>query len=247
MSGGSGVRRFWCRGPLPRSVRSNQDLPDPHPEDPDSVLYGHGGFLRVHESLLGPLTHLDPDPVLFGPATKLRPEPNPPSPDPVRFCGSMMMEPPLQQQQQVQVPPGFGPGSEEEELPCTEKDLAEDAPWKKIQQNTFTRWCNEHLKVVHKKIHDLQRDLGDGLKLVGLLEVLSHKNMYRKYHARPNFRQMKLENVSVALEFLEREHIRLVSIGKLTWTGGGGATGEHVTRLELDGFSRTSCSGLVDP
>ncbi|KAM9845887.1 filamin-C-like isoform 2-T2 [Aulostomus maculatus] len=97
-------------------------------------------------------------------------------------------------------------------MPATEKDLAEDAPWKKIQQNTFTRWCNEHLKCVNKRIADLQKDLSDGLKLIGLLEVLSQKSMYRKYHSRPNFRQMKLENVSVALEFLEREHIRLVSI-----------------------------------
>ncbi|XP_047431698.1 filamin-C-like isoform X1 [Mugil cephalus] len=101
---------------------------------------------------------------------------------------------------------------EEEEMPATEKDLAEDAPWKKIQQNTFTRWCNEHLKVINKRINDLQKDLSDGLKLIGLLEVLSQKKMFRKYHSRPNFRQMKLENVSVALEFLEREHIRLVSI-----------------------------------
>uniref|UniRef100_A0A673XWA5 Filamin C n=1 Tax=Salmo trutta TaxID=8032 RepID=A0A673XWA5_SALTR len=97
-------------------------------------------------------------------------------------------------------------------MPATEKDLAEDAPWKKIQQNTFTRWCNEHLKCLNKRINDLQKDLTDGLKLIGLLEVLSQKKMYRKYHARPNFRQMKLENVSVALEFLEREHIKLVSI-----------------------------------
>ncbi|KAM6979784.1 LOW QUALITY PROTEIN: filamin B a [Aplochiton taeniatus] len=97
-------------------------------------------------------------------------------------------------------------------MPATEKDLADDAPWKKIQQNTFTRWCNEHLKCVNKRIADLQLDLSDGLRLIALLEVLSQKNMYRKYHARPTFRQMKLENVSVALEFLDRENIRLVSI-----------------------------------
>ncbi|XP_058045832.1 filamin-C isoform X5 [Ahaetulla prasina] len=114
-----------------------------------------------------------------------------------------------------QPPQGYyQPGEEpqQEEMPATEKDLAEDAPWKKIQQNTFTRWCNEHLKCIHKRIGDLQKDLSDGLKLIGLLEVLSQKKMYRKYHARPNFRQMKLENVSVALEFLDREHIKLVSI-----------------------------------
>ncbi|XP_056130431.1 LOW QUALITY PROTEIN: filamin-B [Lampris incognitus] len=97
-------------------------------------------------------------------------------------------------------------------MPATEKDLADDAPWKKIQQNTFTRWCNEHLKCVNKRIADLQLDLSDGLRLIGLLEVLSQKKMYRKYHVRPTFRQMKLENVSVALEFLERENIKLVSI-----------------------------------
>uniref|UniRef100_A0A8P4GRJ8 Calponin-homology (CH) domain-containing protein n=1 Tax=Dicentrarchus labrax TaxID=13489 RepID=A0A8P4GRJ8_DICLA len=101
---------------------------------------------------------------------------------------------------------------EDDEMPATEKDLAEDAPWKKIQQNTFTRWCNEHLKCVNKTITDLQREFTDGLKLISLLEVLSQKKMYRKYHTRPNFRQMKLENVSVALEFLDRERIKLVSI-----------------------------------
>uniref|UniRef100_A0A8C4EKZ8 Filamin B n=1 Tax=Dicentrarchus labrax TaxID=13489 RepID=A0A8C4EKZ8_DICLA len=103
-------------------------------------------------------------------------------------------------------------GSRSCKMPATEKDLAEDAPWKKIQQNTFTRWINEHLKCVNKRIGDLQLDLGDGLRLIALLEVLSQKKMYRKYHSRPNFRQMKLENVSVALEFLDKENIKLVSI-----------------------------------
>ncbi|CAH2313059.1 filamin-B isoform X3 [Pelobates cultripes] len=97
-------------------------------------------------------------------------------------------------------------------MPVTEKDLAEDAPWKKIQQNTFTRWCNEHLKCVNKRIGNLQTDLSDGLRLIALLEVLSQKRMYRKYHQRPTFSQMQLENVSVALEFLDRENIKLVSI-----------------------------------
>ncbi|XP_048343970.1 filamin-B isoform X2 [Sphaerodactylus townsendi] len=97
-------------------------------------------------------------------------------------------------------------------MPVTEKDLAEDAPWKRIQQNTFTRWCNEHLRCVNKRIGNLQYDLSDGLRLIALLEVLSQKRMYRKYHQRPTFRQMQLENVSVALEFLEKESIKLVSI-----------------------------------
>ncbi|KAG8129894.1 hypothetical protein E2320_016779 [Naja naja] len=107
---------------------------------------------------------------------------------------------------------GGAQGEVAAEMPATEKDLAEDAPWKKIQQNTFTRWCNEHLKCVNKRIANLQADLGDGLRLIALLEVLSQKKMGRKYNTRPTFRQMQLENVSVALEFLERENIKLVSI-----------------------------------
>ncbi|CAL9703550.1 unnamed protein product [Knipowitschia caucasica] len=117
--------------------------------------------------------------------------------------------------------PGSGPSTtttttnsdkDSAEMPATEKDLAEDAPWKKIQQNTFTRWCNEHLKCVNKRIGNLQTDLSDGLRLIGLLEVLSQKKMFRKYNQRPTFRQMQLENVSVALEFLDKENIKLVSI-----------------------------------
>lgn len=97
---------------------------------------------------------------------------------------------------------------------AAEYNLAVDAPWKKIQKNTFTRWCNEHLRCVDKVINDLQFDLNDGLILIALLEVLSHTRMSRKYHTRPTFRQMRLDNVSVALEFLEQKQIKLVSIGE---------------------------------
>ena len=95
-----------------------------------------------------------------------------------------------------------------------QRELADDAPWKRIQQNTFTRWANEHLKVLHRGIGDLQTELDDGLNLIGLVEVLSQKKVPR-YNKRPNFRSQKLENVSVVLDFLENtERIRLVNIGK---------------------------------
>uniref|UniRef100_A0A667Y3T9 Calponin-homology (CH) domain-containing protein n=1 Tax=Myripristis murdjan TaxID=586833 RepID=A0A667Y3T9_9TELE len=100
----------------------------------------------------------------------------------------------------------------EHSICATKCNLADDAPWKKIQKNTFTRWCNEHLRRVGRVISDLQFDLSDGLTLIALLEVLSHKKMPRKYHTRPTFRQMRLDNVSVALDFLEQERIKLVSI-----------------------------------
>ncbi|XP_004536602.1 filamin-A isoform X7 [Ceratitis capitata] len=92
-----------------------------------------------------------------------------------------------------------------------ERDLAEDAQWKKIQQNTFTRWANEHLKTIDRSINNLETDLSDGLRLIALIEVLSQKRM-PKYNKRPTFRSQKLENVSVALQFLEQEHIKIVNI-----------------------------------
>jgi filamin len=128
---------------------------------------------------------------------------------------------PQLQQQQQQYAQYFDDYDQEPEFDRTEeeideemqRELAEDAPWKKIQQNTFTRWANEHLKLVNKRIEDLQWDLGDGLNLIALVEVLSHKKLPR-YNKKPMFRSQKLENISVALDFLENvEHIKLVNIG----------------------------------
>ncbi|CAG5093928.1 Similar to cher: Filamin-A (Drosophila melanogaster) [Cotesia congregata] len=100
---------------------------------------------------------------------------------------------------------------EEDESEMFERELAEDAQWKRIQQNTFTRWANKHLKSINKYIDDLECDLSDGLNLVSLLEVLSQKRL-PKHNKRPNFRSQKLENVAVALKFLDDEGIRIVNI-----------------------------------
>lgn len=97
---------------------------------------------------------------------------------------------------------------------ATERELAGDAQWKIIQKNCFTRWTNEHLKTVSKHVADLETDLSDGLRLIALVEVLSGKR-FLKFNKRPNFRTMKLENVTMALKFLEDdEGIKIVNIGK---------------------------------
>merc|ERR1712050_329876 len=106
----------------------------------------------------------------------------------------------------------MGDEYDEEEMPATERDLAEDAQWKLIQKNTFTRWANEHLKTVGKNISNLDSDLSDGLRLIGLVEVLSGKK-FRHINKRPNFRTQKLENVTMCLKFLEvDEGIKIVNI-----------------------------------
>ena len=106
---------------------------------------------------------------------------------------------------------------DEEEMPATERELAEDAQWKLIQKNTFTRWANEHLKLVNKNIADLETDLSDGLRFIALVETLSGKK-FPKYNKRPNFRTQKLENVTMCLQFLEEdEGIKIVNIGELSF------------------------------
>ena len=65
-----------------------------------------------------------------------------------------------------------------------------------------------------KSINSFETDLSDGLALVTLIEVLSGKQL-PKHNKKPTFRSQKLENVSVALKFLEKdEGIRIVNIGK---------------------------------
>lgn len=108
----------------------------------------------------------------------------------------------------------YNEAADESEMVSTERDLAEDAQWKRIQQNTFTRWANERLKVCEKHIGNLETDLADGLRLIALIEVLAGRRL-PKHNKRPSFRSQKLENVSVALKFLqEDEGIKIINIGK---------------------------------
>ncbi|XP_015782662.1 filamin-A isoform X2 [Tetranychus urticae] len=93
-----------------------------------------------------------------------------------------------------------------------ERELAEDAVWKRIQKNTFTRWANEHLKTVNSHIENLETDFEDGTRLVALVEVLSGKRLPR-HNKKPKLRAQKLENVNIALNFLtQQEGIKIVNI-----------------------------------
>ena len=110
--------------------------------------------------------------------------------------------------------PGDGYVDEdEEEQPIAERELADDAEWKLIQKNTFTRWANEHLKDKNSSIGDLSFDFADGLRLIDLIEALSGQK-FRHVNRKPSFRTQKLENVTMTLRFLEEhEGLRLVNIG----------------------------------
>lgn len=85
--------------------------------------------------------------------------------------------------------------------------------WFDIQENTFTRWCNEHLKERGLAIKSLKTDLSNGVLLINLIEIISHPKTVGRYNLHPRIPIQKVENVGLALEFLKRENIKLVNIG----------------------------------
>nr|CDQ02091.1 BMA-FLN-1, isoform a [Brugia malayi] len=92
------------------------------------------------------------------------------------------------------------------------KHILRDATWKRIQLNTFTRWVRQKLEQVDVTVSDLETDFEEGLKLIRLVEVLSGKS-FGRHNKKVIFRHQKLENISLALQFLENEeHIKLVNI-----------------------------------
>ena len=86
---------------------------------------------------------------------------------------------------------------------------------KRIQVQTFTRWCNARLATRQQKIDDLTTDLRDGTKLLALLEILSKKSP-GKFHKKPKNQAQRAENVDAALQFItQKEKINIANIGTL--------------------------------
>eukprot|EP00800_Vazella_pourtalesii_P014732 TRINITY_DN3804_c0_g1_i1.p1 TRINITY_DN3804_c0_g1~~TRINITY_DN3804_c0_g1_i1.p1 ORF type:complete len:995 (+),score=267.01 TRINITY_DN3804_c0_g1_i1:209-3193(+) len=83
--------------------------------------------------------------------------------------------------------------------------------WKKVQEKTFTRWCNEQLKVNDRNINTLGEGFSDGINLIQLIEILSHKRIGR-YNKNSKLRAQKLENVQQTLDLLVAEKVKLVNI-----------------------------------
>jgi len=90
--------------------------------------------------------------------------------------------------------------------------MSGERTWVDVQKKTFTRWANSFLRYRALKINELAEDLTDGIMLVQLLEILSDKSL-GKYNKTPKLKPQKLENISAALQFIQRQGIKLVAIG----------------------------------
>ncbi|NWW22196.1 ACTN4 protein, partial [Falcunculus frontatus] len=76
---------------------------------------------------------------------------------------------------------------------------------------TFTAWCNSHLRKAGTQIENIDEDFRDGLKLMLLLEVISGERLPKP--ERGKMRVHKINNVNKALDFIASKGVKLVSIG----------------------------------
>eukprot|EP01103_Thecamoeba_quadrilineata_P002430 TRINITY_DN12390_c0_g1_i1.p1 TRINITY_DN12390_c0_g1~~TRINITY_DN12390_c0_g1_i1.p1 ORF type:complete len:1553 (+),score=563.11 TRINITY_DN12390_c0_g1_i1:26-4660(+) len=83
--------------------------------------------------------------------------------------------------------------------------------WETIQQKTFTKWVNSHLRKKNLVIQDLNTAFNDGIMLIQFLEIISNKDL-GKYDKKPKMRIQKVGNISTALNFLKSQKIQLVNI-----------------------------------
>uniref|UniRef100_A0A915PUP8 Spectrin beta chain n=1 Tax=Setaria digitata TaxID=48799 RepID=A0A915PUP8_9BILA len=80
-----------------------------------------------------------------------------------------------------------------------------------IQKKTFTKWCNSFLNRARLEIVDLFVDVGDGVLLMKLLEIISGEKLGKPNRGR--MRVQKIENLNKTLDFLKKKRIQLENIG----------------------------------
>ena len=76
---------------------------------------------------------------------------------------------------------------------------------------TFTAWCNSHLRKAGTQIENIEEDFRNGLKLMLLLEVISGETLPKPDRGKMRFH--KIANVNKALDFIGSKGVKLVSIG----------------------------------
>lgn len=90
----------------------------------------------------------------------------------------------------------------------------EEADWILAQKKAFTRWANVYLRMKKRKIDNIYEDLGDGLNLITLLEVIGEEEkLPTRYHANPKMRIHKLENLKAAFDYMKSKGLMMTNMG----------------------------------
>ncbi len=73
---------------------------------------------------------------------------------------------------------------------------------------TFTAWCNSHLRKVGTAIENIEEDFQNGLKLMLLLEVISNEQLVKPDRGRMRFVRQK-RRVLFNIELIHLDFIKL--------------------------------------
>ncbi len=84
--------------------------------------------------------------------------------------------------------------------------------WIRIQANTFKNWVNENLKETGKRVESFEEDFRDGTRLAALVERLQKRRL--RHNKRPANQHQEIENITIALNAIKEDGIKLVNIGK---------------------------------
>jgi hypothetical protein len=87
--------------------------------------------------------------------------------------------------------------------------------WIRIQANTFKNWANITLReagVQFEDVEDMETDFQDGTKLVALVETLQKRKL--KHKKEPINQHHELENITIALDAIKEDGLKLVNIGR---------------------------------
>ena len=85
--------------------------------------------------------------------------------------------------------------------------------WIRIQHDTFKNWVNETVKDTGKRVESFVEDFRDGTCLVALVERLQKRRL--RHNRRPTNQHHQIENITIALDAIQEDGIKLVNIGKI--------------------------------
>jgi len=76
--------------------------------------------------------------------------------------------------------------------------MSESKEWERIQQRTFTKWVNAHLRKRGLQVEDLVSDLESGVPLINLYEIISDEKL-GKFYSDPKSKFHKIANLGTVL------------------------------------------------
>jgi len=79
--------------------------------------------------------------------------------------------------------------------------------WVRAQQKAFTHWVNIALSKRSIRIESLEEGFNNGLNLIALVEILTAKQVTKKYAAKPALRIHKITNCNIGFDHLKDPNI----------------------------------------